>query len=209
MNDFYKNWPPEFIEKIDELRYQDEQTLSNPVYVERRAGVYSAVIIWLTAELESRGLFNTALDVPATANACICGDTGSAFCDYRDLAAELCDGMHLAPEIFMVIGIHFVVRVAAGRMGDADTYFDHLLRPAVWAYRLRELPRTAGRQGGHPTSRHKEEAVALAKKLRAENPGIVKTRLVQLIISELRAKYSDLPHNSTVRRWLTDIYNMN
>ncbi|EII2628679.1 hypothetical protein LG695_004464, partial [Salmonella enterica] len=87
MKDFYKNWPPEFIEKIDELRYQDEQTLSNPVYVERRAGVYSAVIIWLTAELESRGLFNTALDVPATANACICGDTGSAFCDYRNLAA--------------------------------------------------------------------------------------------------------------------------
>ncbi|EED6909869.1 hypothetical protein XV54_002704 [Salmonella enterica subsp. enterica] len=209
MKDFYSNWDRKFINKIEELQALDGKSLELSLYVKHRAQVYADVTGWLTAELESRGLFDPGLDVSATVSACICGDSAAPYCDYRDLAAELCDGMHLAPEIFMIIGIHFVVRVAAGRTGDADTYFDHLLRPAVWAHRLRELPRTAGRQGGHPTSRHKEEAMALAKKLRAENPGIVKTRLVQLIISELRAKYSDLPHNSTVRRWLTDIYNMN
>ncbi|EEJ5116971.1 TPA: hypothetical protein N3A50_000331 [Salmonella enterica subsp. salamae serovar 30:g,m,s:e,n,x] len=209
MKNFYSNWDRKFIDKLEELQELDGKSLDLSLYVERRAQVYADVTGWLTAELESRGLFDPGLDVPATANACICGDPTAPYCDYSALAVELCEGMRLAPEIFLVPGIHFVVRIAAGRPDAADPYFDHLLRPAVWAYRLQELPRATGRRGGHPTNRHKEEAVELAKKLRAENPGIVKTRLVQLIISELQAKYSDLPHNSTVRRWLTDIYNMN
>ncbi|ASG88431.1 hypothetical protein [Salmonella enterica] len=209
MKNFYSNWDRKFIDKIEELQKLDGKSLRLPLYVECRAQVYADVTEWLTAELESRGLFNPGLDVPATANACICGDPAAPYCGYRDLAAEGCRGMKLAPEIFLIPWIHFVVRVAAGRADAADPYFDHLLRPAVWAYRLQELPRATGRRGGHPTNRHKGETMELAKKLRAENPGIVKTRLVQLIVSEMRAKYSDLPHNSTVRRWLTDIYNMN
>ncbi|EAZ4876751.1 hypothetical protein CBX33_12175 [Salmonella enterica] len=209
MKNFYSNWDRKFIDKLEELQELDGKSLDLSLYVERRAQVYADVTGWLTAELESRGLFDPGLDVPATANACICGDPAAPYCDYRNLANEGCRGMKLAPEIFLIPWIHFAVRIAAGRPDAADPYFDHLLRPAVWAYRLQELPRATGRRGGHPTNRHKEEAVELAKKLRAENPGIVKTRLVQLIISELQAKYSDLPHNSTVRRWLTDIYNMN
>ncbi|ECC1660271.1 hypothetical protein FNO19_10040 [Salmonella enterica subsp. salamae] len=209
MKNFYSNWDRKFIDKLEELQSLDAKSLEAPLYVERRAQVYADVTGWLIAELESRGLFDPGLDVSATANACICGDPAAPYCDYRDLAAEGCRGMKLAPEIFLIPWIHFAVRIAAGRPDAADPYFDHLLRPAVWAYRLQELPRATGRRGGHPTNRHKEEAVELAKKLRVENPGIVKTRLVQLIISEMRAKYSDLPHNSTVRRWLTDIYNMN
>lgn len=209
MKNFYSNWGHKFIGKIEELQELDGKSLGQALYLEHRAQVYADVTGWLTAELESRGLFDPGLDVPATANACISGDSGTPYCDYRALAAEGCQGMKLAPEIFLIPWIHFAVRIAAGRPDAADPYFDHLLRPAVWAYRLQELPRATGRRGGHPTNRHKGEAMEMAKKLRAENPGIVKTRLVQLIVSEMRAKYSDLPHNSTVRRWLTDIYNMN
>ncbi|WP_183074164.1 hypothetical protein, partial [Salmonella enterica] len=94
MKDFYSNWERKFINKIEELQELDGKSLELSLYVKHRAQVYADVTGWLTAELESRGLFDPVLDVPATVNACICGDSAAPYCNYRDLAAELCDGMH-------------------------------------------------------------------------------------------------------------------
>lgn len=202
MKNFYNDWGHEFIQKIEELQKLDEVSQITPLYAEQRAKIYARVTNWLTVELERRGLFSAAIDVPATANACICGDPTAPYCDYSALAVELCEGMRLAPEIFLVPGIHFVVRIAAGRPGEADHYFDHLMRPAVWAHRMRELPRTTGRQGGHPVSRHKLEALEIVRELRNDFPGVARVAIVNEVIARLNEKYTDTPSARTIRRWI-------
>lgn len=209
MNDFYDGWPHGFIKKIEQARHLDEVSRTSPLYISNRARIYSTAITWLMTELENRQLFESGLDVERVVKSCLAGDTTVQCEGLRELAAEGCRKMRLAEDVFFFNWLNFVVRIAAGDEESAAHFFDNLVRQAVLVYRLMQQPRETGKMGGHPVNRHKEEALLLAKKYHADNPDVVKTRLVQLVISDLKVKYIDIPHSSTVRKWLTVFYKMN
>ena len=203
---FYDGWPDDFIVKLDQLRQRDDGVLSSSFYAEHKEPLYAAMREWVERELDKIRL-DENLSPGEVADLCISGD--SRYNELRDLAVRGCDKMHLSAGIYFVPVLNFITRVAAGRYDLASRYFDTLMTAPIWVYRTRQMPREAGKLGGHPGSRHKTEALEFAHRYLAEHPDTPRSRLVQYISGELIVKYSDLPHQSTIRRWLRDIYETN
>nr|HAF4307118.1 hypothetical protein [Salmonella enterica] len=186
MKDFYDGWPVNFVASLEELRELDAASISDPLYAERKGKIRTAIQSWL---------------IPQLSNV-----TRSEF---DGIAVRLCEMLKIAPEIYHTSALNYVICIASSDNTQADKYLDQLMRPAVWAYRIREIPRRAGRRGGSHGNRHKDEALAIAVRFRQRNPDVVRSRLIQVVTGELSVKYTDLPHNSTIRRWLKTIYENN
>lgn len=204
MINIYDGLPDRFIENLDSLKARDEAGILWPLYAESKERMLASMLKWLRPELERNPVLTTS-DCPGdVVDQCLTGDELRR--ELRELAIKGCQIMHLAPGFYLVPMLNFIIRVAAGRDEVASRYFDTLMIGVVWAYRMRQFPREAGKRGGNPGSRHKEEAMAIAVQYLDKNPGTVRSRLVQIISSELVVKYSDVPHLSSIRRWLRDIY---
>lgn len=200
----YDGWPEDFILKLDRLRERDDGVLSSPFYAEHKEPVYAVMRSWVNHELGKIQHLDVSQGPGAIADLCLSGD--SRFDELRDLTARCCSTMHISAGIYFVPALNFITRLAVGRDDLASQYFDALMTAPIWVYRVRQLPREAGRRGGNPGSRHKAEALAIARKYLEQYPDTVKSRLVQVISGELIVKYSDVPHLSSIRRWLQDIY---
>lgn len=186
MKDFYEDWPVSFVASLEELRELDAASISDPLYAERKGKIRTAILFWLTPQL------------PTVTRS-----------EFDGIAVRLCEMLKVAPEIYHASALNYVACVVGADDVQADKYLDHLMRPAVWAYRIREIPRRAGRRGGSHGNRHKDEALAIARQFRSKHPDVVRSRLIQVVTGELSVKYTDLPHTSTIRRWLKTIYGKN